>query len=397
MKKLALLSLALALAVSVPALAASDYDFDGKVVCVQPEYVTAPIGGTVAAVPVLAGEVVAAGDALAELNTTKVYAPASGTVTGVFCVPGDSVSEVTARYDALLFIEPDSKYRLSASTENAYNASENKYIHVGETLYLACSDGTHTGTGFVTSVDGTSYDVEVTDGSFYMGETVSAYRNSGRSSKSRVGRGSIERISNIAVTGASSGESSGGSSGSGGGTGSSNSGGNSKSSVASVSVSNGDHVSAGDLLLETLSGEFDGRYCTGSTLVCDRDGILAALNATVGASVSKGDVIATIYPREKLQLEVDINEADLPHLSVGDAVQISFTWNEDSDDAPKYAGTVARVLYTAAESGGQGDGGDSAAYAAYIDFEADDGIRLGMTATVRPVSAELPYEEEEED
>jgi multidrug resistance efflux pump len=123
--------LALCLALALPALAESDFDFDATVVCVQPEYVAAAIGGTVASVPVLAGDLVSAGDTLAQLSTTKIYAPADGTVTGVFCAPGDSVSEVTDRYSALLYIEPDSRYTLTASTDNSYNLSDNKYIHVG--------------------------------------------------------------------------------------------------------------------------------------------------------------------------------------------------------------------------------------------------------------------------
>lgn len=367
-----LLSLALigALLVSGAALAESDIDFDGVVVCVQPEYVTAAIGGTVASVPVLAGELVHSGDALAELNTTKVYASADGVITGVFCAPGDSVSDVSDRYGALLYLEPDSKYTLTASTDNAYNLSENKYIHVGERLYLSCSDGTHTGEGFVTAVNGTDFTIEVTSGGFYMGETVSAYRDSGRAAKTRVGRGSIERISNIAVTG-SAGE------------------GASAASVVAVHVSDGDSVKAGDLLLETLSGEYDARYCTGSGLKSDADGILASTALSVGAAVNKGDVIATVYPFENLQLEVDVNEADLAALPEGCAVQISFNWNEDAEDANVYTGKVARVLYSAVESNGaEGESSDSAAYAAYIDFDADESIRLGMTATVRPVAAE---------
>lgn len=371
MKTRTLLSLALAAALMFPAgaLAESDYDFDAKVVCVQPEYVTAAIGGTVASVPVLAGELVKTGDALAELNTVKIYAPADGTVTGVFCESGDSVTDVTGRYGALLYIEPDSKYTLTASTDNAYNLSENKYIHVGETVYLACSDATHTGQGFVTAVNGTDFTIEVTAGSFYMGETVSAYRAENRATRTRVGRGTIERIANIAVSG-TSGE------------------GESDASVVAVHVADGDAVEAGDLLMETLTGEYDARYCTGSGLTSDADGILASTGLTVGGTVNKGDVIATVYPRENLQMEVDVNEADLAALPVGTPVQISFNWNEDVEDANVYMGTVARVLYAAAEAAdAEGESGDSAAYAAYIDFDADENIRLGMTATVRPVSA----------
>ena len=392
MKK-SLLSLLLALAIlSIPTLAESEFDFDATVVCVQPAYVTAAIGGTVAAVPVLAGDLVSAGDTLAQLSTTKIYAPADGTVTGVFCAPGDSVSEVTDRYSALLYIEPDSRYTLTASTENSYNLSENKYIHVGEVLYLKCSDGKHTGAGFVTKVDGTDFTIEVTDGNFYMGETVSAYRSSGYSSKSRVGRGEIARIANVAVTGASASSSGSSDNGSGGGSSS-----NTKSSVAALHVQNGDAVKAGDLLLETLTGEYDGRYCSGSDLLSTESGILAEVSVQVGGSVSKGDIVATVYPRDRLQLQVDFNEADLAALPVGTEVSVTFNWNEDFDSAPRYTGRVVRVLYTAAEqqqSQNGGESSDSAVYSAFIDFDADETIRLGMTATVRPVGAEDAPEDE---
>ena len=390
MKKLLLpLLLALSVMTPLPALAASEFDFDATVVCVQPVYVTAAIGGTVAAVPVLAGDLISAGDTLATLSTTKVYAPADGTVTGVFCAPGDSVSEVTDRYGALLYIEPTSRYTLTASTENSYNLSENKYIHVGETLYLKCTDGKHIGTGFVTKVEGTDFTVEVTDGSFYMGETVSAYRSANHAGKSRVGRGDIGRIANISVTGSS------GSSAS--GDGNNNNSSNSKTSVAALHVQNGDAVKAGDLLLETLTGEYEGRYCTGSSLASTEDGILAEVSAQVGGAVSKGDILATVYPRDRLQLQVDFSEADLAALPVDTPVTITFNWNEDFDDAPRYTGRVSRVLYTAAsqQQSQSGEGSDSATYSAYIDFDADDTIRLGMTATVRPVSAQSAEDEEE--
>ena len=288
------------------------------------------------------------------------------------------------RYGALMYLEPDSKYTLTASTDNAYNASDNKYIHSGEHVWLACSDGTHTGEGFVTTVSGTSFTVEVTDGSFYMGETVSVYRDSGHASKSRIGRGDIERIGNISVGGSSSdsGSSMAGSSGS-------------SASVVAVHVSDGDHVNAGDLLAETLSGEFDAYYFTGTDLVSGAEGILASVNLTVGGSVAKGDVIATVYARDNLQLKATVNETDLAVLPVGTPVQISFSWNEDAEDADILAGTVSRVLYTAEASGssngaeaGLSEGSSAASYAVYIDFDADETTRVGMTATVRPAAGE---------
>ncbi|MBQ6373018.1 MAG: biotin/lipoyl-binding protein [Clostridia bacterium] len=366
MKLRALCSLILACVLLLGGAALADYEFDGTVVCVRPDYVTASIGGTVAGVPVLTGQLVSSGDVLAELATTKVYAAVDGDVTGIFCAPGDSISDITGRYGALLYLEPDSKYSLTASTDYAYNASDNKYIHVGEQVYLLSSDGSYKGTGFVTGVNGTDFTVEAS-GSFYVSGTVYVYRAEAHTARTRIGRGEIERAASVAVSG----------SGEGG-------------SVVAVHVSEGDHVQAGDLLLETLNGEYDARYCTGSALKTDADGILAALNVSVGAGVNKGDVIATLYPRDALQLEVDVNEADLSALPIGADVEISFSWNEDTDDAAPVSGKVAQVLYTAVgsgESAPEGSSTSSSAFAAYIDFEADENIRLGMTAVVRPAGS----------
>lgn len=365
------LILALVLLLSCSALADSGYDFDATVVCVEPEYVLAAIGGTVESVPVMAGQLVASGDTLVTLSTTKIYAAEDGVVTGVFAQPGDSTSAVAERYGALLYIEPDSKYVIKASTSNSYAAADNKYVHVGETVYLMCtSDGAHTGEGVVTAVSGEDFTVEVTSGDFYMGETVSVCRDSGYLSKSRIGRGDIERSDNIAVTA-----------------------GNDSGSVVKVHVQDGDEVKAGDLLVETLSGEYDAYYCTGSALASDADGILASISATVGGKVSKGDVIATVYPRENLVMEVALNETNLTELNVGDAVEISFNWNADADGAV-CQGVVTDILYTAAASGAGADSESTASYTAYIDFEADENVRIGMTAIVYPVSSEAAAAEE---
>lgn len=298
------LALAFALLLGNAALAESDYDFDATVVCTQPTYITATIGGTVASVPVLAGQQIASGDAIAELATTKIYASCDGIVTGVFGVEGDSATAISERYGALLYIEPDSKYTIAASTANSYSASANKYVHVGEHVYLSCtSDGTHTGEGFITIVSGEDFSVEVTTGSFYMGETVSVYREDTLASKTRIGRGDIERIANVAVSASGEGSS---------------------ASIVSVHVADGDTVKAGDLIVETLSGEYDAYYSTGSTLKADADGILASVTASTGGQVNKGDVIATVYPRENLQLKADLSENNLSELTVGSAVQITY-------------------------------------------------------------------------
>lgn len=344
-----ILFLALVVALIPVGASAASVDLDGTVVGVDAVRVIAPIGGTVEEVPVMAGQLVEAGEGLVQLKTTKVYASESGTVTGIFAQVGDNLEVVSEKYGAALVIEPDSKYQIVASTDNSYSAQENKYVHVGEKVYLKCtSDGAHKGEGTVISVVGTDFTVEVTSGDFYMGETISVFREEDYASSTRIGRGDIERCTNLSVTGTGS--------------------------LVALHVSDGERVERGDLLFETLEGEFDAYYSTGTLLTTNTSGILAELNVSEGGQVAKGDAIASIYPRENLRIAVALQEANLSALSVGDTVSISFNWNEDGENSD-CVGTVTEILYTASE-------GEDVTYTAYVDFEAGEEIRLGMGCVV---------------
>ena len=165
--------------------------------------IAAPYGGIVQDVAVRVGDSVDIGDRIATVATTKVYAMTEGTISGVFANEGDAAADVKERYGALCYIEPINRFTLSASTEKAYNSSENRYIHIGETVYLSCTkDGTHQGRGVITAIDKENedkYTVEVTGGEFYMGETVAIYRDSAYSKESRIGRGTVGRTPPVAV------------------------------------------------------------------------------------------------------------------------------------------------------------------------------------------------------
>ena len=352
-------------------------DFDGTVVSGVSRAVMAAVGGTVESVAVRAGQKVEAGDVLATLATEKVYATRAGTVSAVFGAPGDSVAEVAERYGAVMYIEPaGGRYTINADTTNAYSSSDNLYIHLGEAVYLKCySDGSHTGVGFVSGVSGDSYTVEVTEGEFKVGETVTVFRSADYTSASRLGRGACARADDVAVGGS-------GSSASGG----ASTGGSAESAIVAVHVAAGDAVEKGDLLYETLSGTYDAYYCTGSDIVADASGIVSALNCEVGGSVSGGARVATIEPVGDLQLQIDVGEADLPYIHEGDKVTIRFNWD---DGETAYEGSVFAISYAAdgqqadqASGGASGASSGEAVYAAYVSFTPDENIRLGMMATV---------------
>ena len=191
-----MISAAAILAMFTGAAASAELALDGSVVSGGADSVRAPFGGIVEDVKLRAGDLVSVGDPVASIVTSKVYAPQDGIVGSVCAQAGDSAEGIMKRYGAVLYIEPTNRYIVQASTETAYTSSDTRYVHIGEKLYLSCTqDGSHRGTARVTKIEPadeagiTKYTLEVTGGDFYIGETVGAFRSSDYASTSRVGRG----------------------------------------------------------------------------------------------------------------------------------------------------------------------------------------------------------------
>ena len=349
---------------------ADSITFTGTVTASQTHEVYAPIGGTVDAVEAEAGQKVAADGVLIRLSTTKVYAQAAGTVTGLFGQPGDSAETVAQKYGAVMVLEGESVYSVAASTENAYNSTATKFVHAGEEVYLECySDGKHTGTGVVTSIQGTDYTVRVTSGEFLIGETVNVYRGGSAVSTKRIGRGTLNRVSPTAVTGSGS--------------------------IVSFAVSAGDTVERGDLLFETLDGSFDGLYMSGSEITAGVDGTVSRIDAQQGGMLQKNGVVAVIYPEGAMRVEAQVEEANLGAIHVGDPVSIELVWNQDEEVT--YPGTISMISAIADEGASGGMDGDSAVtYTVYVDFTPDENTRYGMSAVVTTLDDEEEEAVEEE-
>lgn len=358
MKKRIIPALLLSTLLLAPAALADGITFTGTVAASATCEIYAPIGGTVEAVNCEAGQQVSAGDSLVRLSTTKVYAEEDGTVTGVFGQAGDSAETVAQKYGAVLYLEGESVYTVAASTENAYNSTETKFVHVGEDVTLVCySDGSHTGTGVVTSIEGTDYTVQVTSGEFLIGETVNVYRGEEAASTGRIGRGTLNRANPVAVTGSGS--------------------------IVSVAVASGDTVKKGDVLFETLDGSFDGLYMSGSDISAFVSGTVSQVNAQQGSPVQKGDVVAVIYPEGAMRVEAQVAEGNLSSIRVGDPVSVELVWNQDEEVT--YAGTISMISAIADEA--QGDGEGSVTYTVYVDFTPDADTRYGMSAVVTTLDA----------
>lgn len=339
--------------------------FSGTVAASDTLEVYAPIGGTVENVEVSAGQKVQAGDVIATLETTKVYASEDGVITGVFGEPGDNAETIAEKYGAVMYIEGETVYTIAASTDEAYNTTANKFVHVGEEVYLYCySHGTHTGTGVITSIEGTDYNVNVLEGDFLLGETISIFRGETTASANRIGRGEINRKNPTAVTGSGS--------------------------IVSIAVQDGEVVQKGDLLFETLDGSFDGLYMSGAQITADAAGTIAQLNLSQGDKVEKDSVAAVVYPEGDMRVEAQVSEYNLCEITVGDPVNVELVWNQDEE--VNYEGTVSMISAIASENNGESE---EVNYTVYVDFTPDVNTRYGMSAVISTMD-EIEGEELEE-
>ena len=318
--------------------------FDGKVTAAYTHEVYAESSAIVENVSVSEGDSVTQGDAVAQLRTTRVYAEQDGTVCAVFGQEGVSADTVTQNYGAAIYMEGHVIYTISASTASAYDSVETKLVHAGETVYLRSrSEESRVGKGVITTIEGSDYQISVTEGDFLIGENVNVYRSAAYADEQRIGKGSVERTAPIAVSGTGR--------------------------IVSIAVQAGDEVKRGDLLMETLEG-------SGSTAVISAgfSGVVAQLNMAQGTAIAENDVAAVIWPYEAMQVEAAVNECDLAYLTPGDTVALQFDWNADSGETVR--GTVQSISRMA-----DADSEDTA-FTAYIAFEPTDAVRYGMNVTV---------------
>jgi len=339
----------------------AEVSFEGKVVASETIPVLAPFGGMVDRISLQRGDKVGIGDTVASIMTTKVYATTDGKISGVFGREGDDARSIGDRYGAVVYIEPTNRYVVSASTEKAYNSSSTKYIHIGEKVYLSCTkDGSHTGTAIVTSVSeadelgNTLYTLEVIGGNFYMGETVGIFRNENYDTKTRIGRGTIQQNAAIAVNGTGS--------------------------VLKVHIKKGNDVERGELLFETVEGPLDGLYAMDNTIVSGAAGVVASVDVEPGDLVSKGAKLITVYPKGSFQIEMIVSEMDLKELYEGELVEIEFDW--DAEGAKRMVGIIDSISYADSLLSGEMSKSNGAEYSAYINFEATEDVRLGMSVIV---------------
>lgn len=317
---------------------------NASVVAPEITYITAPFAGTLLPFSAGVGDTVAANQQLFELDTVKVYAPQSGTLGAMFAQEGDDAEGILQRYGALCTIEPENAFYLDASSANAYyNNPKNKFLHVGETLYL--KEGDEKGTGIVTSVSQMAYTVEILTGDYDMGDTVKCYRESGYASDSDTGSGQVMRADDLRIS--------------------------ASGRVYAVHKRAGDSVSAGDLLLEMI----DITSAPG-TATCDvaspTAGAIQALYVQPGAQVYRGQLLCEVADLSQMELSVELDEVYLSRVAVNGV--LNYVLDAYPERMLQGAVTEIKPLGTARQN--------AAYYDVRVSLPSDTNLLPGMNATV---------------
>ena len=348
MKKLmAILLLMTIMVCSAAGALAEELELNGTVSATQTVTLTAPAAGKVEMCSIAPGDHVEAGTALISLQTTKVYAEQDGTVR-IFGQAGDSVTALTTRYGGVAYVEPIQRYTVSASTKNAYSSDDNKLIHAGEKVYLRSTENYNVkSSGTVTIVSGTSYTVEVDGTTLTSGTSVYIYRDPDYANASRIGSGSVAQASTIAYTGTGF--------------------------LVNVHVQNGQQVNAGDLLFETIEGNFVPGTAHMNVIANDQSGVIAAVNTGKGKTVAADEAVIEIYPDDAMRINVSVPEDDLSRVKPGTTVQC-FLGDDDTDP---FTGIIEKISLLPNEDTAYGTN-----YTVSIIPESVDPLRYGLTILV---------------
>ena len=307
---------------------------DGSIKSAETKTILAPYSGVVDNYAVTAGDAVSMGDALFALRTEQIYADFDGTVTAVFAQPGDSVASVEERYGALAYIEQDVLYRAECTTTGGDSDNENKMIHVGEKVYIrSTANNERVGEARVIGVEGKSYTLEVTSQTdMRLNENIKVYRSANHANPQ-----------GVTATGY----------------------------VLAAYVEDGQHVSRGDVLFDVVPDVLDGMVGGDGHVYMPEDGVLLSVSAVSGEQAAKDAVLATYCPKDTMRLVCSVDEQDLSELAVGDVMQVTLDAYEDKP----LRGTIAKI------ASASGDDGTSTSFDVTIELEANDLIRIGMSAS----------------
>lgn len=330
MKKAALL-LCVVLLAGLCAAALGDA-WTGTVTAADTLLVTSPAEGTLEGFTLLEGQTVAGGETVGRLRAVKVFAPADGTVASVHKEVGEKTDGTVVE------IAPTSLYTVTSTVSGIAKTAGNALVHSGETLWMRCTaDGSHRAAGVVTQIDGTTFLVEATAGELYVGETVNLYRDSGFSSASLVGKGTVTAHDTLTVSGSGY--------------------------LSVLRVQPGDKVLRGQWLFSTVSD-------MNTEITVPAEGVVTGLQAREGDSLKADQTVATLAVGRLLTLTVSADDA--ARFRVG--ADLYFTRGDDPHEV-FHACRVKRVLVHE----------EDASLTVELTPEEDASLPLGLSVTVTDV------------
>ena len=282
---------------------------NGTVQAASWDDVTAPYSGTVLPFDWETGDAVESGATLFEMMTTDVTAPEAGTIRYLFAKAGDSSEAAMATYGAVLAMQPSSLKRISCTYRGAYNSNKTKHLHVGDKVWFKV--GSDKGEGVVTSVKGSKFIVEITDGSFGVGKTADVFINSKRRNEDKCGTGKVYQRDDLMIK--------------------------ASGRISEMLVSVGDKVKKGDVLLRVMSADADAG--ASPVISSPAGGVVGTLGVSPGQQVWKGQLLCQVLHSDDPEVVAQVDEMDLGDLQVGDRLPVTL----DTNESKVLTGTVTEI------------------------------------------------------
>ena len=330
-KRLSRKAILLALVLCLTTGGALADSWSGTVTSVETEFLEAPATGILSSLDLEAGRTVTEGEAVGEVRAARTFSPADGTIAAIHADPGGEVNGV------VLEIEPVSRYTVVCTVADQADTPEAALVHSGEGVWIQCTaDGSHQAVGRITTVEGSEYNVEVTGGELYVGETVYLYRDPTYDTDTLIGKGTVVNHDTVSVSG--------------------------EGVLLNLRVEAGDPVERGQWLFSTASS-------AETRVTVPASGIITSVSKKAGDSVQEGETLAEITTLRGLRIQPDADDSGL-------FVPGQTCWYLRGDDPHEtlHACTVTRVLISKAD-------GETAVTVEFLPAEEDD-LPLGLTVTV---------------
>lgn len=119
-----------------------------------------------------------------------------------------------------------------------------------------------------------------------------------------------------------------------------------------------------------------------TSLIADRDGVVTQIRAEPGQVVTAGEMVAQVADTQQVEVLVAVPESRVATLKVGDAAALKLWANQLSNPDKMYTGKVREIAPAASSATRAFD-----VRVAILD--ADDKLKLGMTAGVRFANGKL--------